>query len=134
MPYNILFILLSVTGLFMQNQGSVQCILNMKHYNSTPQRVADMPRFTIVPTDKTLFDFNNVEKLSNCAILFEKGIPEEVLEELRSKGHVCKYGYNRVYYVFGTVSLIRSRIDTRTGKRVLSAACDGRTDGQACGY
>lgn len=93
-----------------------------------------MPRFTIVPTDKTLFDFNNVEKLSNCAILFEKGIPEEVLEDLRSKGHVCKYGYNRVYYVFGTVSFIRSRIDTRTGKRVLGAACDGRTDGQACGY
>jgi gamma-glutamyltranspeptidase/glutathione hydrolase len=118
----------------MQNQGSVQAILNMKYYNSNPQRIADMPRFSIVSNDKTQFDFNNVKEVSDCVILLEEGIPEQVLEELKSRGHTCKYASNRLLYVFGMLNIVTSKTDIRTGKKVLAAGCDGRTDGQAIGY
>ncbi|KAI8878274.1 gamma-glutamyltranspeptidase [Backusella circina FSU 941] len=124
----------SIVGLFMQAQGSVQAILNMRYYNSNPQRIADMPRFSIVSSNKTQFDFNNVKNVSDCAILLEEGIPEEVCEELKSRGHTCKYGTNRLLYTFGMLNFVTSKIDSRTGKRVLAAGCDGRTDGQATGY
>ncbi|KAI8877580.1 gamma-glutamyltranspeptidase [Backusella circina FSU 941] len=124
----------SVMGLVTQNQCQVQYILTMKHYNPSPQRILDLPRMCIKSTQKDKPDLNNVEDLNDYMLLLEGGISERVAAELRSKGHSCQVWEPSLTYMFGRGSMILSKADARTGKRVLAAGCDGRCDGQASGY
>lgn len=118
----------------MQNQCQVQYILTMKHYNSNPQRILDLPRMCIKSTQKDKPDINNIEDSGDYMLLLEGGISEQAVEELRSKGHTCQVWAPSLTYVFGRGNIILSKTDIRTGKRVLAAGCDGRCDGQASGY
>jgi gamma-glutamyltranspeptidase/glutathione hydrolase len=62
-------------------------------------------------------------------LYLEGGIPPEVAEQLRHKGHIVKLYADKDRY-FGGVHAIR--IDPHTG--ALSGAADPRRDGQASGY
>jgi gamma-glutamyltranspeptidase/glutathione hydrolase len=124
-------------GAFMQPQGQVQTILNMKHFKSNPQHALDLPRFCVAPPKSSpgasgsAYTFTDVTQSS---LFLEDGISEEVVEELRAKGHTCHSvkGYERA--LFGRGQIIRSTIDPRTGRKVLAAGSDPRADGHASGW
>jgi gamma-glutamyltranspeptidase/glutathione hydrolase len=124
-------------GAFMQPQGQVQTILNMKHFKSNPQHALDLPRICVAPPKSSpgasgnAYTFTDVTQSS---LFLEDGISEEVIEELRAKGHTCHSvkGYERA--LFGRGQIIRSRIDPRTGHKVLAAGSDPRADGHATGW
>ncbi|KAI8878047.1 gamma-glutamyltranspeptidase [Backusella circina FSU 941] len=121
-----------IIGGFMQHQGQVQLIMNMKHYMSNPQRILDVPRFCLSPTKEKRFDHNNVPSRSDSIIYLEKSFAKGVANELVSKGHICRV--LDPVSIFGRAQIIFSKIDPRSGRRVLSGGSDPRADGQAIGW
>lgn len=61
-----------VMGGFMQPQGHVQVVMNMLDFGLNPQSALDAPRWQWISGNK--FEV-------------EKGFPEEIIEQLRDKGH-----------------------------------------------
>ncbi|GAA5809931.1 hypothetical protein MFLAVUS_003346 [Mucor flavus] len=126
-----------VMGAFMQPQGQVQVILNMKHYQSNPQHALDLPRLCVAPPKGSpglvggAYSFTEVK---HSVIYVEDGVTDEAIAGLESKGHVCYHLNNHERNMFGRGQIIRSSVDARTGRRVLSAGSDPRGDGQACGW
>lgn len=124
-------------GAFMQPQGQVQVILNMKHYDSNPQHALDLPRICIAPPKGSpglvggAYSFTEVQ---HSVIYVEEGVTKEAVAGLESKGHICYHLANHERAMFGRGQIIRSNTDTRTGLRVLAAGSDPRGDGQASGW
>jgi gamma-glutamyltranspeptidase/glutathione hydrolase len=124
-------------GAFMQPQGQVQVILNMKHYKANPQSALDLPRLCVAPPKNKSglaangYSFTEVE---HSVIYLEEGVDDKVVTGLEARGHTCYrlYGYERA--MFGRGQIIRSKIDTRTGHRVLAAGSDPRGDGYSSGW
>lgn len=124
-------------GAFMQPQGQVQVILNMKHYLSNPQHALDLPRICIAPPKNNsglaanAYSFTEVE---HSVIYLEDGVPDEVIAGLESKGHTCYRLHSYERAMFGRGQIILSKIDARTGHRVLAAGSDPRGDGHSSGW
>jgi gamma-glutamyltranspeptidase/glutathione hydrolase len=124
-------------GAFMQPQGQVQVILNMKHYQSNPQHALDLPRLCVAPPKATpgvsanAYSFTEV---TQSVIYVEEGITDSAIAGLEAKGHICYTLHNHERSMFGRGQVIRSSIDARTGKRVLAAGSDPRGDGCAFGW
>jgi gamma-glutamyltranspeptidase / glutathione hydrolase len=112
-----LFATFSNMGGFQQPQGHLQLISHLVDHDADPQSAIDFPRWSIQGGD------------ANGAIFFEKGIPHEVVEGLRKKGHkIGGYfvdGHDRS--MFGRAHIIFK--DSKTG--LLVAGADGRGDGLA---
>ncbi|KAI8078984.1 gamma-glutamyltranspeptidase [Gilbertella persicaria] len=117
-----------VMGAFMQPQGQVQVVLNMKHYLSNPQHALDLPRLCIAPPK------NNPRMTANAYSFTEDGITKETIQGLEAKGHTCYTLHNHARAMFGRGQIIRSKVDKRTGHRVLAAGSDPRGDGCATGW
>ncbi|KAL7321875.1 hypothetical protein PS15m_001599 [Mucor circinelloides] len=125
-----------VMGAFMQPQGQVQVILNMKHYQSNPQHALDLPRLCVAPPKGNpllsggAYVFTEV---TQSVIYLEDGL-QDVVKELEAKGHTCYILHDHARSMFGRGQIIRSVTDKRTGKRVLAAGSDPRGDGCATGW
>lgn len=124
-------------GAFMQPQGQVQVILNMKHYMANPQHALDLPRLCVAPPKNNsglaanAYSFTEVE---HSVIYLEDGVTDEVIAGLEAKGHTCYRLHNYERAMFGRGQIIRSKIDARTGHRVLAAGSDPRGDGHSSGW
>lgn len=124
-------------GAFMQPQGQVQVILNLKHYQSNPQHALDLARICVAPPKSSAglsgnaYSFTEVQQ---SVIYLEDGVTQEAIAGLESKGHICYRLQNHARSTFGRGQIIRSKIDARTGHRVLAAGSDPRGDGQASGW
>lgn len=124
-------------GAFMQPQGQLQVILNMKHYLSNPQHALDLPRICVAPPKKNAkvnADAYSFTDVTESVIYLEDGITDQTISKLEAMGHVCYRlsGYNRS--MFGRGQIIRFNLDGRTGHRVLAAGSDPRGDGHATGW
>ncbi len=112
-----------VMGGDMQPQGHVQVLVNMIDFGMGVQAAGDAPRIehigSAAPTGKP-------EAAKGGTILAEAGIPEAVVKELESRGHVVKRtkvnsgGYQGIL------------IDPKTG--VLHGGTESRKDGVAAGW
>lgn len=126
---------LIVMGAFMQPQGQLQVILNMKHYLSNPQHALDLPRLCIAPPKASsgggAYTFTEV---TESVIYLEEGISPETIKELEEKGHVCYVLKNHSRSMFGRGQIIRFKKDAKTGKQILAAGSDPRGDGCATGW
>ncbi|ORX59611.1 gamma-glutamyltranspeptidase [Hesseltinella vesiculosa] len=128
-----------VMGAFMQPQGQVQVILNMLQYLYNPQQALDLPRLCVAPpkqsTNKDVstaaYSFTDV---SQSVVYLEEGVSAEAVEELQAMGHTCYVLQGHARSMMGRGQIIRSKIDPRTGQRVLTAGSDPRGDGHACGW
>jgi gamma-glutamyltranspeptidase/glutathione hydrolase len=121
-------------GAFMQPQGQLQVILNMKHYLSNPQHALDLPRLCIAPPKNGEGPAYTFTEVKESVIYLEEGISSETIKELEAKGHVCYVLKNHSRAMFGRGQIIRSKKDARTGTRVLAAGSDPRGDGCATGW
>ena len=112
-----------VMGGFMQPQGHVQVLMNMLVFGMDPQEALDAPRICIETPHKG--ESSSGEDL----VYIEEGIPDQVVQGLKKKGHqVCVLSdFDREK--FGRGQIIRRSIDE--GKLVWSAGSDPRADGQA---
>jgi gamma-glutamyltranspeptidase/glutathione hydrolase len=106
----------------------------MKHFMSNPQRILDAPRFVITPTKENRFDHNDAASNSDSIIYLENPFTKEVADDLNSKGHDCKIMPLHAAAIFGRAQIIFSRVDPRSGIRVLCGGSEPRTDGQAIGW
>ncbi|MCS6937585.1 MAG: gamma-glutamyltransferase, partial [Candidatus Bipolaricaulota bacterium] len=107
-----------VMGGFMQPQGHVQVVVGMLDDGLHPQAALDRLRFCI-----------DVESAGGN-VLLEAGLPRELVEGLRARGHPVTAevgGYARA--VFGRGQIIRREPDG-----VLWAGSDPRADGCAMGF
>ncbi|KAI7897460.1 gamma-glutamyltranspeptidase [Cokeromyces recurvatus] len=138
-----------VMGAFMQPQGQVQVILNLKHYANNPQHALDLPRLCVAPpplpptTTKENDDDDDDDissnayhftKVTDSVIYLEDGISEECQRELETRGHTCYRLYHHDRAMFGRGQIIKVNLDPRTGHRVLAAGSDPRGDGCAFGW
>ncbi|KAI8968706.1 putative gamma-glutamyltransferase ywrD-like protein [Pilobolus umbonatus] len=135
-PTDELVACFGVMGAFMQPQGQVQVILNMKHYDSNPQHVLDLPRLCIAPCKKGTGSVSayNFTQVNQSILYLEEGISEEIIQKLESKGHQCYRVCNYERSLFGKGQIIRSWVDNRFHSRVLAAGSDPRGDGHAVGW
>lgn len=111
-----------VMGGFMQPQGHTQVVLNMLKSGMDPQRALDSPRVSVG---------NNYDP-GALAVSLEDGIPPEVVDKLKAKGHNVKFVEGHYRGMFGRGQIIR--VSTNDGKKVFSAGSDMRGDGHAVGY
>ena len=116
---NELYATLSNMGGNMQPQGHFQLTVDLLAGELDPQAAIDMPRFCIV------------DGTQQGKVFMEEGIDEDVIDELKDKGHILESkirGQERS--VFGRAQIIKR--DRTTG--VLWAGSDGRADGCAIGF
>ncbi|KAG7374117.1 gamma-glutamyltranspeptidase [Nitzschia inconspicua] len=116
---NQLYATISNMGGNMQPQGHVQLTVGMVAGGLDPQAAIDFPRFCIA------------DGTQGGQVHMEGEVEEEVVEELKSRGHdICSgiVGHGRA--VFGRAQIIKR--DRKTG--VLWAGSDGRADGCAIGF
>jgi len=99
-----------VMGGTMQPQGQAQILVRMIDYHQNSQAASDAPRWCV---------------LSDTEVAFEKGTDEEVMKDLKEKGHKVAI---RDSSLFGGAQLIH-KID-----QVYCGASDHRKDGQAAGF
>eukprot|EP00546_Thalassionema_frauenfeldii_P006642 CAMPEP_0178913204 /NCGR_PEP_ID=MMETSP0786-20121207/10710_1 /TAXON_ID=186022 /ORGANISM="Thalassionema frauenfeldii, Strain CCMP 1798" /LENGTH=570 /DNA_ID=CAMNT_0020585915 /DNA_START=95 /DNA_END=1804 /DNA_ORIENTATION=+ len=93
-----LYATLSNMGGFMQPQGHLQLTINMVAGGLDPQEAIDLPRFCIPQGQQ------------NGMVHFETGIPDSVVEELKTKGHADNMtanvsGHDRS--IFGRAQIIQ---------------------------
>lgn len=122
-----------VMGGFMQPQGHVQVLLNMKEFGMNPQQALDQPRLLIGPGHRGAVG----------GISLEDGISEDVIQQLQILGHQISgpiKGYNRSIFGRGHVITKGAWWSTNTqthianDESVLWAGSDPRSDGMAAGY
>ena len=101
-----------VMGGSMQAQGHTQVMLRMVDYLQNPQAASDAPRWRIE---------------SGVKVAIEHGVPAEVVDALRSRGHDMLQA-DRWSTDFGRAQLIFKMEDG------YFAASERRTDGQAVGF
>ncbi len=101
-----------VMGGSMQAQGHTQMMLRMVDYRQNPQAAADAPRWRIE---------------TGVTVAIEHGVPAEVVNELRSRGHDMQQA-DRWSTDFGRAQLIFRM------EEGYFAASERRTDGQAVGF
>jgi gamma-glutamyltranspeptidase/glutathione hydrolase len=114
-----LYATISNMGGFMQPVGHLQLTVDMVAGGLDPQAAVDMPRFCIACGTQT------------GTVHLEDGIADDVIEELRLRGHKMRPGISGfARSIFGRAQIIKR--DRKTG--VLWAGSDGRADGCAMGF
>jgi gamma-glutamyltranspeptidase/glutathione hydrolase len=114
-----LYATLSNMGGFMQPQGHMQLTVNMVAGGMNPQTAIDLPRFCIP------------QGTYDGTVQLEEGISNQVLKDLKVKGHRMKANITgHARSIFGRAQIIKK--DPETG--VLWAGSDGRADGCAMGF
>ncbi|MFV0420657.1 gamma-glutamyltransferase family protein, partial [Oleidesulfovibrio sp.] len=108
---------MGVMGGFMQPQGHVQILSAMLDDDCNPQQALDRLRFCIMPF------------ADGSQVLFEEGVPESVLQELRQKGHSLEIVKGYARDIVG-----RGQIILKNSAGFWEAGSDGRADGLALGY
>jgi gamma-glutamyltranspeptidase/glutathione hydrolase len=112
-----------VMGGFVQPQGHVQILVNMIDFGMNVQEAGDAARFvhsgSSQPTGEKMLDGGTVE--------LESGVPTEVVEALRARGHTVIHGEQP--YVGGYQGIWR---DPANG--VYHGASEMRFDGAAMGF
>jgi gamma-glutamyltranspeptidase/glutathione hydrolase len=97
-------------GAPMQPQGHLQAVVNLTDYQMNPQAALDAPRWRF---------------LAGNSVLLEKGVPHQIVEELRKRGHEIQIAPETM---FGKGQIILRQGDT------LVAASEPRADGLALAY
>lgn len=110
-----LYACFGVMGGFMQPQGHMQVLSALVDDGIDPQAALDRPRFCI--DDGT----------AGGRVALEKGISEEVFEQLEAMGHALYLVSNHERAVFGRGQVILRDLETS----VLQAGSDPRADGCA---
>ena len=114
-----LYATISNMGGNMQPQGHMQLTVGLLAGELDPQTAIDTPRFCIVAGTQ------------QGAAFLESGVNEDVVHELKKRGHDMKTGVKgHDRSVFGRAQIIKR--DRTTG--VLWAGSDGRADGCAMGF
>jgi gamma-glutamyltranspeptidase/glutathione hydrolase len=112
-----------VMGGFVQPQGHVQILVNMIDFGMNVQEAGDAARFvhsgSSQPTGESMREGGKVE--------LEAGVPLDVVEELRARGHVVVHGEQP--YVGGYQGIWRDPVNG-----VYHGASEMRFDGAAMGY
>lgn len=110
-----------VMGGFMQPQGHLQVLLGQIVAKLSPQQALDAPRICIRPQPGS----------AGLTVQVERGIPNDVITELKRLGHqtITVTGFNRA--AFGRGQVIRWTVDPFEGIGVWSAGSDPRGDGAA---
>jgi gamma-glutamyltranspeptidase/glutathione hydrolase len=115
-----------VMGGYLQPQMHVQIVSNLVDFGMNPQEAGDAARMVhqgdSQPTGETMADGGVVH--------MESGIPNEVVEELRRRGHSVTRGERRYIGAYGGYQAIWR--DPRSG--VYQGASEMRYDGAAAGY
>ena len=107
----------------MQPQGHAQIVVNMVDFGMTVQAAGDVARFH---HDGSSDPEGGVPMTTGGVLEIESGVPVNIAEELRRRGHVVKYAVGP----FGGYQAIWR--DPETG--VYWGASEFRKDGQAAGY
>ena len=102
-----------VMGGHMQPQGHLQVAVNLIDLGMDPQRALDAPRFHVI---------------AGRRVTLEPGVPAEVVEELRRRGH--DIAPPQIPAMYGGGQIIQ--IDPETG--ALAGGSEPRKDGCAIGY
>jgi len=102
-----------VMGGAMQPQGHLQVTVNLIDLEMDPQRALDAPRFRVTEGDR---------------VALEPAVPEQVVAELRRRGHAIAPPTVTVDYGGGQII----QIDPETG--ALAGGSEPRKDGCAVGY
>lgn len=100
-----------VMGGHMQHQGHVQMVTRIFDHGQNPQAASDAPRWHLYP---------------DYSVGLEAGMPTEVAESLRARGHEVRYESRE--HVFGGAQLIYRTADGYV------AGSDHRKEGQAAGF
>lgn len=122
-----------VMGGFMQPQGHVQVLNNLRLFGMNPQDALDAPRICLYPDtdeykDEGKGSSSPVSTQNHCVVGIEDGVPEDVVKELEKRGHKVKVmkGLDK-RSLFGRGQVIRK--DNESG--VFFAGSDPRGDGAA---
>jgi len=97
-----------VMGAFMQPQGQLQVLVNLLNFGMNPQQALDAPRWQWV---------------GGRTVQVEQGVPVEIVEELRRRGHEVEVITNPIKMGRGEIILW----DRESG--VLCGAAESRCDG-----
>jgi gamma-glutamyltranspeptidase/glutathione hydrolase len=114
---NEMWLSFGVMGGFQQPQGHMQVVVNMVDFKLDPQKALDALRF-------------RVDVQGSGVVMLEEDVPDEVVKELKRRGHKVQLvaGYERSGMGGGQV-IAR---DPETG--VLTAGSEPRKDGAAVGW
>lgn len=131
---NELFASVACMGGWVQPQAHVQIFLNMVLFGFTPQEALDAPRFCLEPNESNRH--LDVGKGSHgpvstpaTLVRLEDGIPPEVVEELKNRGHIAELLTGDSRGTFGRGQCIKN---ISQGDRVAWAGgSDLRGDGAA---
>lgn len=104
-----------VMGTVQQAQGQIQVLSNIIDFGMSPQEALDAPRFSYRPLEGE--------------VGLEPRIPDETVEELRSRGHKIVITESHPLYFGGGQVIAR---DAETG--VLTGGSEPRNDGCAVGW
>ena len=104
-----------VMGTVQQAQGQIQVLSNMIDFGMSPQKALDAPRFSYRPMEGE--------------VGLEPRIPDEIVEELRARGHRIVITESHPLYFGGGQVIAR---DAETG--VLTGGSEPRNDGCAVGW
>ena len=108
----------------MQPQGHVQIVVNLLDFGMTVQDAGDVARYHHTGSSQP---YGAENRMSDGGILeVESGIPEDVREELRARGHQVRLGHGP----FGGYQAIWRNPETG----VYWGASEMRKDGMAIGY
>ncbi|KAJ1988981.1 hypothetical protein GGI25_003930 [Coemansia spiralis] len=108
-----------IMGGYNQPQAHLQVLLNMVCFGMNPQAALDAPRVCI--------------QVQDGRVAIEDGVDDAVVEHLRRLGHSVYVETGLQRALFGRGQIIRQAVDERTGRRILVAGSDPRSDGQAVG-
>ena len=101
-----------VMGAFMQPQGQLQVLVNTIDYGMSPQQALDAPRW---------------QWIGEKHIQLEEGVPEEVAQDLRRRGH-------EVEIISDSLNMGRGQIIWKTENGVLAGGTEPRCDGSAAAW
>ncbi|CEJ57763.1 Putative Gamma-glutamyltranspeptidase family protein [Penicillium brasilianum] len=114
-----------IMGGFMQPQGHVQLLMNMRVFGMNPQQALDAPRVCIGP-----MGHQHIDSARERTVYVEEGVDPSVVDDLRRRGHIVEVvcGWDRE--MFGRGQIIRVFHD-EGHRQVLEAGSDFRADGMA---
>lgn len=120
-----------VMGGFMQPQGHMQVLYNMKVFGYDAQQALDSPRLCLTVDDKGPDSGRgSTSPVSGHTIVaLEEGISPEVVSQLEKMGHRVQLVTGPGKGLFGRGQIIQSLVSH--GKTVYSAGSDPRGDGMA---